>query len=138
VSVGRGTDTPFELFGAPWMAAADVAAELNRRSIPGVRFATTLFTPTDGLYKDQYCQGVSMAITDRASFRSMRMGIEIADTLRRMYPKQFQLQKMMFLLGSQSTLDRLNHGDSPREIVEGWAPDLDKFGAMRQKYLLYH
>jgi uncharacterized protein YbbC (DUF1343 family) len=138
VSVGRGTDTPFELFGAPWLVAADVAAELNRRAIPGVRFATTLFTPGDGLYKDQYCQGVSMAITDRASFRSMRMGIEIAETLHRMYPKQFQLDKMMFLLGSQSTLDRLNCGDSPKEIVEGWAPDLDKFGAMRQKYLLYH
>lgn len=138
VSVGRGTDTPFELFGAPWMVAADVAAELNHRAIPGVRFATTLFTPSDGLYKDQYCQGVSIAIADRASFRSMRMGMEIADTLHRLYPKQFQLEKMMFLLGSQSTLDRLNRGDSPKEIVEGWAPDLDKFGAMRQKYLVYH
>jgi uncharacterized protein YbbC (DUF1343 family) len=138
VSVGRGTDTPFELFGAPWMVAADVAAELNRRAIPGVRFATTLFTPSDGLYRDQYCQGVSMTIEDRASFRSMRMGIEIADTLHRIYPKQFQLEKMMFLLGSQSTLDRLSRGDSPKDIVEGWAPDLDKFGAMRQKYLLYH
>jgi uncharacterized protein YbbC (DUF1343 family) len=138
MSVGRGTDTPFELFGAPWMVAADVAAELNRRSIPGVRFATTLFTPSDGLYKDQYCQGVSMAITDRASFRSMRMGIEIADALHRTYPKQFQLEKMMFLLGSQSTLDRIERGDSPKDIVEGWAPDLDKFGAVRQKYLLYH
>jgi len=138
VSVGRGTDTPFELFGAPWMVAADVAAELNHRSIRGVRFATTLFTPSDGPYKDQYCQGVSMAIADRALFRSMRTGIEIADTLHRMYPKQFQLEKMMFLLGSQSTLDRLNRGDSPKDIVEGWAQDLDKFGAMRQKYLLYH
>jgi uncharacterized protein YbbC (DUF1343 family) len=138
VSVGRGTDTPFGLFGAPWMIAADVATELNRRAISGVRFATILFTPSEGLYKDQYCQGVSITITDRASFRSMRMGIEIADTLHRMSPNQFQLEKMMFLLGSQSTLDRLNHGDSPKEIMEGWAPDLDKFGAMRQKYLLYH
>jgi uncharacterized protein YbbC (DUF1343 family) len=138
VSVGRGTDTPFELFGAPWMVAADVAAELNRRGIPGVRFATTLFTPGDGLYKDQYCQGVSMTLADRASLRSMRMGMEIADTLHRMYPRQFQLEKMTFLLGSQSTLDRLNHGDSPKEIVESWAPDLGKFGAMRQKYLVYH
>jgi uncharacterized protein YbbC (DUF1343 family) len=138
VSVGRGTDTPFELFGAPWMVAADVAAELNRRAIQGVRFATTLFTPSDGLYKDQYCQGVSIAITDRASFRSMRMGIEIADTLHRMYPKQFQLEKIMFLLGSQSTLDRLQRGDSAKAIVENWQPDLDKFRAMRQKYLIYH
>jgi uncharacterized protein YbbC (DUF1343 family) len=138
VSVGRGTDTPFGLFGAPWMIAADVAAELNRRTIPGVRFATSLFTPSEGLYKDQYCQGVSITITDRASLRSMRMGIEIADTLHRIYPKQFQLEKMMFLLGSQSTLDGVARGDSPKEITEGWAPELDKFGAMRQKYLLYH
>jgi uncharacterized protein YbbC (DUF1343 family) len=142
VSVGRGTDTPFELFGAPWMVAADVAAELNRRAVPGARFSTALFTPGEGLYKDQYCQGVSIAITDRASFRpsfqSMRMGIEIADVLHRMYPRQFQLEKNMFLLGSQTTLDRLERGDTPKDIVDGWAPELDKFRAMRQKYLLYH
>jgi uncharacterized protein YbbC (DUF1343 family) len=66
------------------------------------------------------------------------MGIEIADTLHRMYPKQFQLEKIMFLLGSQSTLDRLQRGDSAKAIVENWQPDLDKFRAMRQKYLIYH
>jgi uncharacterized protein YbbC (DUF1343 family) len=138
VTVGRGTDTPFELFGAPWMAAADVAAELNRRAISGARFTTTLFTPSDGLYAGQYCQGVSISITDRVSFQSMRMGIEIADTLHRMYPKQFQLEKIMFLLGSQTTLDRLERGDAAKDIVDGWAPDLDKFRTMRQKYVIYH
>jgi uncharacterized protein YbbC (DUF1343 family) len=138
VSVGRGTDTPFELFGAPWMLAADVAAELNRHSIPGVRFATTLFTPSDGLYKDRYCQGVSIAITDWVSFRSMRMGMEIADTLHRMYPRQFQLEKIMFLLGSQSTIERIKRKDLPANIIADWEPDLEKFRVMRQKYLLYH
>jgi uncharacterized protein YbbC (DUF1343 family) len=138
VSVGRGTDTPFELFGAPWMLAADVAAELNRHSIPGVRFATTLFTPSDGLYKDRYCQGVSIAITDWVSFRSMRMGMEIADTLHRMYPRQFQLEKIMFLLGSQSTIERIKRKDAPANIIADWEPDLEKFRVMRQKYLLYH
>jgi uncharacterized protein YbbC (DUF1343 family) len=138
VSVGRGTDTPFELFGAPWIQAAELTAELNRRAVPGVRFQTTLFTPDSGLYKGQYCQGVSIVITNRAELNSMRMGLEIAAALHRLYPQQFHLDKIIELLGSQATLERLEHGDDPARIIAGWSDELDKFRAMRAKYLLYH
>jgi uncharacterized protein YbbC (DUF1343 family) len=138
VSVGRGTDTPFELLGAPWIQAADLAAELNRRAVPGVRFQATLFTPDDGLYKGQYCQGVSIVITNRAELNSMRMGLEIAAALHRLYPQQFHLEKIIVLLGSQATLERLERGDDPARIIAGWSGDLDKFRAMRARYLLYH
>jgi len=138
VSVGRGTDTPFEMFGAPWIQGAELTAELNRRAVPGVRFQTTTFTPDDGVYKGQYSQGVSISITNRNALQSMRMGLEIAATLHRLYPQQFHLEKIIELLGSQSTLERMQRGDAPAQIVTSWSAELDKFRAMREKYLLYH
>jgi uncharacterized protein YbbC (DUF1343 family) len=138
VSVGRGTDTPFELLGAPWIQAAELAAEMNRRAVPGVRFQTTLFTPDDGLYKGQYCQGVSIIITNRAELNSMRMGLEIAAALHRLYPQEFHLERIIELLGSQTTLERLERGDEPARVIAKWSDDLDKFRATRAKYLLYH
>jgi uncharacterized protein YbbC (DUF1343 family) len=138
VSVGRGTDTPFELIGAPWIQGAELTAELNRRVVSGVRFTTTTFTPDEGLYKGQYCLGVSISITDRNALQSMRMGLEIAAALHRLYPQQFHLEKIIELLGSQATLERLQRGDAPAQIVAGWSADLDKFRAMRENYLLYH
>ena len=138
VSVGRGTDTPFEILGAPWIRAGELAVALGRRKIPGVSFAPAQFTPRDGPYRGEQCQGVTISVTKRDQLQSMRMGIELADVLYRMYPQKFQLEKIIELLGSQSTIDRLKRGDPPAEIVSGWSADLDKFRAMREKYLLYH
>lgn len=137
VSVGRGTDAPFEIFGAPWIRASEFVSALNLRKIPGVDFAPAQFTPSDGLYQGSVCQGATITITDRAALRSMYMGLVIADELHRMYPDQFQLDKIIGLLGSQSTLDRLRRGDDPAQIVDGWSANLAKFAALREKYLLY-
>jgi uncharacterized protein YbbC (DUF1343 family) len=138
VSVGRGTDTPFELFGAPWIQAAELTAALNSRGIPGVQFETTLFTPDDGLYKGEYCQGVSIIITSRGELDSMRVGLEIAAALHHFYPQKFHLAKIIQLLGAQTTLEQLQRGEDPTRIIAGWSGDLDKFRAIRAKYLLYH
>lgn len=138
VSVGRGTDAPFEHFGAPWIRSAELLAELNRRKMPGVRFASDRFTPTDGLYKGQECHGVSVTVTNRESFRSMLMGLETIAVLHKLYPQNFQTPKTVELLGSQSTVEQLRSGENPRDIIAGWAPALAQFRAMRQKYLLYH
>jgi uncharacterized protein YbbC (DUF1343 family) len=138
VSVGRGTETPFELFGAPWIQAAQLTAELNRRAAPDVRFQTTLFTPDDGLYKGQYCQGVSIIITNRDELASMRLGLEIVAALHRLYPQQFHVEKIIELLGSHATLEQLERGDDPARIIASWSGDLEKFRAVRVKYLLYH
>ncbi len=137
ISVGRGTDTPFELFGAPWIHGREVAEELNRRFVPGVRFVPTRFTPRDGLYKGQECEGISNVITDRASLNSMLMGLEIAAALWKLYPNHFAIEKMMELLGSAQTIERLKRGDAPTNIVADWAGDLETFQKMRAKYLIY-
>ncbi|MFZ3200671.1 MAG: DUF1343 domain-containing protein [Candidatus Acidiferrales bacterium] len=138
ISVGRGTDTPFEIFGAPWIGADVLAAELGRRRIPGVRFTAAQFTPSDGLYSGQLCEGVRIEITRCASLESMLMGLEIADALHRLYPEQFQLEKIIALLGSRTTVDQLERGVLPAQIVASWAPALAKFRKLRDKYLLYH
>ena len=137
VSVGRGTDTPFEVVGAPWIRANELAADMQRRAIPGVTFAAAQFMPTGGLYSGQLCGGVEIKVTDRDTFRTMRTGLEIADALHRLYPNRFELEKMDTLLGSRSTIERLKRGDSPTDIVAGWSADLDRFRQIRAKYLLY-
>jgi len=138
VSVGRGTDTPFEILGAPWIQGRKFAIELNLRRISGVRFAATEFVPTSGLYSGRRCEGVRIEITRREAIRTMTMGLEISGVLRRMYPKQFQVEKTIELLGSRATVNAMERGESPAEIVARWGADLEKFRTMRAKYLLYN
>jgi uncharacterized protein YbbC (DUF1343 family) len=138
ISVGRGTDTPFEILGAPWIDSARLVEELNRRKIQGVQFSATTFSPSAGLYDGQTCEGVKIKVTDAGAVRSMTMGLEIAGALHTMYPREFQLAKVIELLGSKDTLASLERGEKPSEIVAGWAAALDKFRATRGRYLLYH
>jgi uncharacterized protein YbbC (DUF1343 family) len=137
VSVGRGTDSAFLEFGAPWIKPEELLAELKRRSISGVSFEAKTFTPRTGPYAGEKCEGIGLTVTERDKFRSMLMGLEIAEALRKLYPQQFQISKMITLLGSQSTVERLERGDDPKAIVAGWDDDLIKFQAMRAKYLIY-
>lgn len=136
VSVGRGTETPFEQFGAPWMDGERVAAELNARGLPGLSFKPLQFVPAAGPFKGQRCSGVSVRVTERSVARSMRMGIEIAAALRKLYPKQFDPGKLL-LVGNAATVKLLEQGAKPEEIVRSWSDDLAAFEAMRRKYFLY-
>jgi uncharacterized protein YbbC (DUF1343 family) len=90
------------------------------------------------LYSGVLCKGISIDLQDRNSFRSVAAGLQVASILHSLYPAQFHVEKMIELLGSQSTVDRVARGEDPKEIEAGWAADLDKFRAMREKYLLYH
>jgi uncharacterized protein YbbC (DUF1343 family) len=137
VSVGRGTPTPFEVFGAPWIESEALLAELNRRALAGVQFGATQFTPASGIHSGVACRGIAITVTDRATSRPVRMGLEIASALHRLYPAQFHVEKMIELLGSQTTVERLARGDDPKEIEGRWTGDLEKFRATRDKYLLY-
>jgi uncharacterized protein YbbC (DUF1343 family) len=137
VSVGRGTPTPFEQFGAPWISSAQLVSELNRRNIPGVRFAPAQFTPASGLHRGELCEGARIEVTDREVYGAMRTGLEIAAALKQLYPANFDPQKMMFLLGSETTIEQLERGDAPAAIIAGAKEGLAPFMAMRAKYLLY-
>jgi uncharacterized protein YbbC (DUF1343 family) len=137
VSVGRGTQTPFEEFGASWLNGEDVAAALNERQLPGIHFTARPFIPVAGLYSGQRCGGVAIRVTDRFTVRSMRVALEIAALLQKLYPKQFDVEKLLLLLGNAETVQQLVAGVSPEKIIAGWAPALTAFDSVRRKYFLY-
>ena len=137
VNVGRGTETPFEIFGAPWIKSVELAAYLNRRFVPGVRFVPTRFMPTASPHKGLACEGIALVITDRATLNSMLMGLEIAAALWKMYPENFQVDKIMTLLGNAAVLERLKKGDAPTRILDEAADEIEAFRKLRAKYLLY-
>jgi uncharacterized protein YbbC (DUF1343 family) len=137
VSVGRGTDAPFEQLGAPWIHSDVLLNSLNAKQIPGVRFTAASFTPSDGLYKGEACAGAKIEITDSTAFDSIRTGLEIADSLHRLYPERFEVTKLMDLLASQTTLNGLIAYQPPAGIIASWADDLAQFRTLRARYLLY-
>ncbi|MCM3869502.1 MAG: DUF1343 domain-containing protein [Pyrinomonadaceae bacterium] len=137
VSVGRGTDTPFELIGAPWIVGQELAAALNQRRLPGVRFVPVRFKPAASVYKGEECQGLNVVITDRATFRPVPTGIEIAVALRRLYPEQWKVDSYGRLLVNAATLERVKRGEAPEEIVRSWTTGLDEFRRRRAQVLLY-
>jgi uncharacterized protein YbbC (DUF1343 family)/CubicO group peptidase (beta-lactamase class C family) len=137
VSVGRGTDTPFELVGAPWVSAADLARYLNARAISGVRFVPVQFTPSNSVYAGQQCKGVNLVITDRNALDAPELGLEIVSALEALYPHQYEMKDLDTLMVSKISLDALKLGEDPRRIAEHWRDEIQKFEEMRAKYLLY-
>lgn len=137
VSVGRGTETPFEQFGAPWMDGEKVSAALNSAHLPGLKFVSQSFIPVSGLYQGRRCGGVGIRITDRAAVRSMRMGLEIAAILQKLYPQDFDASKTITLLGNAETVQKLKDGVPAAEIVASWQPALTQYDQVRRKYFLY-
>jgi uncharacterized protein YbbC (DUF1343 family) len=138
ISVGRGTDTPFEQIGAPWIDGAALAAALTARAIPGVHFYPTTFTPATGAkFGGQACGGVFMVVTGRDVLRPVRAGLEIASALARLYRNQFELEKAAVLFGSKAALARIRAGDDPAAIAEAWRADETKWRATRAPHLLY-
>ena len=130
MSVGRGTPTPFELIGAPYIDAAQLARELP--ALPGIRFEPVHFTPTASVFEGQACHGVRFTLTDRKAFRPVRTGVAIATVLARLYPKDFAVDKLAPLLRDPRALEAIRAG-----TPVSWADDEAAFAARRAKYLLY-
>jgi len=137
VSVGRGTDTPFEVVGAPWIQGDKLADELNRRGIAGARFVPVRFTPKSSVFKDEECGGVNIIITDRNAFQPLLAGVEFATALRKLYPNEWKIDSYLRLLANADTLARIKRGDPTREIVNSWTASLDQFRRARAEFLLY-
>jgi uncharacterized protein YbbC (DUF1343 family)/CubicO group peptidase (beta-lactamase class C family) len=137
LSVGRGTGTPFEVVGAPYINDLKLAEELNRIGLAGVRFVPIRFTPTASVFKDKPCAGVNIVLTDRVRCPIVDLGMAIAQTLHRLYPKEFDLDKFNRLLVHRATIEAISAGKSLAEIRQSWAADLEAFQKRREAYLLY-
>ena len=137
VSVGRGTDTPFEVVGAPWIKARELAAYLNGRLISGVRFVPITFMPTSSNYSGERCEGVSIVLTGRNVLDSPELGIELASALHKLHPADFKMDRVAALLANSAVFDALNAGQDPRRIAQDWQDTLDKFENSSRKYQIY-
>ena len=137
LSVGRGTDTPFEVIGAPWLDGRKLAAELNAQATAGVRFVPIEFTPTSSKFANQNCGGINVVITDRSRFEPLRTGFEIAAQLRRLYADQWEAKGYDRLLGNQATLQAVLDGKSADAIEEVARAGVSDFQRRRMKYMLY-
>lgn len=136
-SVGRGTDAPFEMIGADFIRGPELAAYLNQRWIPGVRFYPVRFQPSESHLARTEVEGVRFAVTNRESFDSARLGLEIAGTLLKLYPGRISLELNRQLIGSEETLRRLAAGEDPQTIRQVQQDTLQTFLSLREKYLLY-
>lgn len=137
ISVGRGTDQPFEQLGAPWIDGPRLAAALNARKLAGIRFYPVAFTPTSSKYANQACQGVFMVITNRSALQPVRVGLEIAGALFTLFGEQYQLENTDLLLGSRESLERVKRGEAPAAVAARWSADEARWRRLRAKYLLY-
>jgi uncharacterized protein YbbC (DUF1343 family)/CubicO group peptidase (beta-lactamase class C family) len=137
ISVGRGTDTPFEVVGAPWIKGRELAAYLNERGIQGVRFVPVAFTPASSNFASERCEGANLVVLDRNLLDATELGIELASALHKLYPADFKIERMADLLMNQSVLEAIEAGEDPRRIVSDWQERLDAFIALRARYLLY-
>jgi uncharacterized protein YbbC (DUF1343 family) len=135
--VGRGTDTPFEVVGAPYVDDVKLANELNRANLPGVRFVPVRFMPTYSVFKDKPCAGVNIIATDRTRLNAVDVGITLASTLYRLYPHDFAADEMLRLLTDKETLSGIKSGKSLTEIKSAWAGDQEAFKKRRAEFLLY-
>jgi uncharacterized protein YbbC (DUF1343 family)/CubicO group peptidase (beta-lactamase class C family) len=137
VSVGRGTDRPFEIVGAPWIDGRRLAEALAGSRLPGVRFVATRFTPTSSTHAGKECGGVQIFLDDWRQFQSLPVGLTVAYHLRKLYPQEWQIKGYNRLLAHPPTLEALERGESPAQIMKVWSAEVERFGEVRKKYLLY-
>jgi uncharacterized protein YbbC (DUF1343 family)/CubicO group peptidase (beta-lactamase class C family) len=138
VSVGRGTDIPFEVVGAPWIDARKLARALNDRRIQGVRFAPADFTPHSSKFSNEECHGVQIDLVDREALDAPELGVELAAALFKLFPNDFKLDDTLQLVGSRAVLDGIRHGRDSRRLAYEWEQDqLQPFRRLRARYLLY-
>lgn len=137
ISVGRGTDTPFEVIGAPWMDGRKLAAVLNARDLPGTRFVPIRYTPHSSVHANKPCGGVNIVITARHRFVPVLTGMAIAQALLNLYPKDWEAAKVGNLLVNRKALDALLAGSTAETVIRGWHKDVQAFRKRRQTCFLY-
>jgi uncharacterized protein YbbC (DUF1343 family) len=140
LSVGRGTDTPFELIGAPFIDPSALASELMARGLSSVTFSPVRFTPVSSVYKGQVCGGVQIHLWERRGFLPTALGIHLADALFRLYPRAFPagtLDRMKTMIGNATIPGAIAAGEKPERIIASWKRDVDTWRKRRASFLLY-
>ena len=135
--MGRGNDFPFEQIGADWIHGGELAKFLNSRSIPGVRAYATRFQPADSNFKGKSIEGVRFVVLNREQFNSVRLGLEIAYALQKLYPGKLDFESCRLLIGNRGVIEAMKAGEDPRTIEQRLEDDVNAFLARRRPFLLY-
>jgi uncharacterized protein YbbC (DUF1343 family) len=137
LATGRGTDTPFERVGAPWIEPAAFAAALNTAGIRGVRFVPIFFTPRQRQYAGRRCGGVQILVTNWALLDPLELGITLARELRVRYREAWRPEGLLRLLCDRATYESILAGEPVETIMARWLDELAEFQQIRARYLLY-
>lgn len=137
LSVGRGTDSPFLVLGAPWIDGSRLAHELSSAQLPGVRVTPIFFTPTASKFANQKCRGVRFSVTDRDALDAPALGAAVASALRRQHKADFDITNLNKLLLHQPTADALMAGRPWQEVRNLWRKDERDFILRRRPFLIY-
>jgi len=137
VSVGRGTDGPFEIVGAPWIEPRRLAGALNAAGLPGIRYVPLFFMPNAGKYRNQKCGGVHMILTGPERFNSVLAGLTLVSALYKLYPATFEVDNVLRLLGNARALDELKAGKTPAAVLKAGRAEMTRFQARRRSALIY-
>ena len=140
VSVGRGSERPFEMYGAPFFDSNKIADSLSKRNIPGVHFIPYSFTPSAKyhIFKDEKCNGVFAILYDREKFDSVTAGLHMIQAFYESNPDKYKVTDGLGMTGDKNAWDMLTQQKlTPEEIVARWQPKIDEFKKIREKYLLY-
>ncbi len=137
VAVGRGTDSPFQIVGAPWIRGIDLARELNRHKVPGVYWVATRFTPASSRHRRKLCQGARVVLLDPGALDPALLGVSIASSLRRLYPRDWQTKNLYKLISHAPTTRAVLAGGEAKDLPALWKADLQRFLKLRRKSLLY-
>lgn len=147
VSEGRGTEQPFEQFGAPWLDAVKLAEVMNQANVPGVKIDTISFVPKDmpgavmnPKYEGEKCHGLFLTVTDPLHFPSAAFGIRLIREIKMLHPDVFGWRSQRSatrLFGNLSTPEAIDRGEDASKIIQALQPGLEKFKYIRQNYLLY-
>ena len=137
LSVGRGTDTPFEILGAPWIDARALAADLNGRGLPGVAFEPVHFTPDASKHRGTRCGGVHVLVTNWQTFQPVRTGVHVACALRARFGDAWDTKRLNWLLKDDPTAAAILAGEPADQIVAAWQGRLKVFAMRRRPFLLY-
>lgn len=137
LSVGRGTDRPFELVCAPWLDGARLARALAAAGLSGVSFSAHELTPRSDRYHGERCRGVLLRVDDPRAFHPVRTGLTIAAAIREQARGQLRIQDLGKLLGEPRVLAALIAGTTPRQLERLWEAETQRFEAVRRRHLLY-
>jgi uncharacterized protein YbbC (DUF1343 family) len=137
LSVGRGTEAPFEVVGAPWIEPHALAKALNDLRLSGVRFDPVVFTPTADVYKGVPCSGVRLVVTDREAIRPVTVALAVASALRERYRSQWKAESIQNLLVNRATIWAFLRGEPLPRLVAWSDADLNNFLKRRASYLIY-